>query len=163
MAAFDSGLIAGSTCCPNAAVSTGGGAVGPFPVVIAFTQTAFNAPATLEVIAYGYQAGANYKGTPVNDHITAHAPFQGTFSLFAGVDGYGKNGQFVCKIDPSCMSSGVAIGSGTEGYDQFTGGKRGQMAVTITIPAAKLTTGYIAFVPQDGYQASFVCQLTGTY
>lgn len=172
MAAYDSGLLGGSTAnLPGSPSPLGpAGSVGPFPSVIGYssvTNNAFTGNQTLEVVF----TGAGNSGYPQ----TAMGAPSGTFSLFAGVDSQGRNGNFVCKITPGTQSSGVSIGSGTQGYDLYAGGKVGYSSMAITIPAAKLnyrsdgttaaiesTTGYIAFVPQDGNHAGFVCQLTGT-
>lgn len=162
MAAYDSGLCVAYTANVPGSPSPNGpaGALGPFPAVLmvpGMTGVTFSGNQVLEVI----WSGLGTLGVP---------PTSGTFSLFAGVNNKGQAGNFVCKITPGTQppGAGVSIGSGsTQGTDIFVGGKIGYTSLSITIPAAKLNTNisddnaYLVFVPEDGGNGVFICQLTG--
>lgn len=155
MAAYDSGLVSASTTGPTNVASI------PVPAVAAFGSVTsdFTGAPTLEIIWTG----------PASNHITSPV---GTYRVFTGTDQYGKNGTFACTIDLSSQSSGVVIGSGTEGTGLFTGGKGGTRAISITLPLAATNTGrsagaantvYVTFVPMDAAgHSTFILQLTGT-
>lgn len=147
----------------------------PGPAILPFDSLSgktFQSDATLQLILVGRSTGyGNDFGDLSKIDGIQLPPVVGSFRLFAGTNQYGQGGTFVCVIDAASHAlNGAAffLGSGIEGYGQFSTGKLGSQGMRITIPVAALPASpaggilYMTLTPEDGNHVAAIAKLTGT-